>query len=261
MNPSIDFAQIGVVAHDGRPFGGPSVGVNFMRTYRLAALALPFLAVASAQAADLPNRGFAPAPAAAYYTPPAFSWTGFYVGLNGGYGWGSLGNVGNNTFGKPSGFTLGGTVGYNYQVNQFVMGVEGDLNWTNIDSTARTIIPGAPPTTSINTAGVNWMGTLRARVGFSLDRALIFATGGYAGASLDMKYNNLALVAAGSDTGWRNGWAVGGGIEYAFSRNISAKTEYLYTSFGSKDAFVATPYVTRGELTVSLVRAGVNYRF
>jgi len=230
-----------------------------MRTYRLAALALPFLAVASAHAADLPNRGFASAPAAAYYTPPAFAWTGFYVGLNGGYGWGSLGNIGDTTFGKPSGFTLGGTVGYNYQINQFVIGVEGDLNWTNIDSTARTLV--APASTVVSTAGVNWMGTLRARVGFSLNRALIFATGGYAGASLDMKYNDLTLAVAGKESSWRNGWVVGGGIEYAFTNNISAKTEYLYTSFAAQNVFGATPYVSRGELSVSLVRAGVNYRF
>lgn len=235
-----------------------------MRTYRLAALALPFLAVASAQAADLPNRGFAPAPAATYYTPPAFSWTGFYVGLNAGYGWGSLGNIGNNTFGKPSGFVVGGTLGYNYQINQFVIGVEGDLNWTNVDSTARTIaLVGAPPApaTVSSTGSVNWMGTLRARAGFALDRALIFATAGYAGASLDLKFNDITNGVGGKESGWRNGWAVGGGIEYAFSRNISAKTEYLYTSFASQNAFTGTPYVSRGELTVSLVRAGVNYRF
>ncbi|MDP2355586.1 MAG: porin family protein [Beijerinckiaceae bacterium] len=232
-----------------------------MRIYRLAALAFPFLAVASAQAADLPNRGYAPAPAAAYYTPPVFSWTGFYVGLNGGYGWGSLGNVGNTTFGKPSGFTLGGTLGYNYQINQFVVGLEGDLNWTNIDSTGRTLVGGPPASAVVSTAGVNWMGTLRARVGLSLDRALIFATGGYAGASLDTKFNDITLAIAGKDSGWRNGWAVGGGIEYAFSNNISAKTEYLYTSFGAKDVFAATPYASRGDLSVSLVRAGVNYRF
>ncbi len=235
-----------------------------MRTFRLAALAFPFIAVASAQAADLPNRGFAPAPMAQVYTPPPFSWTGFYVGLNGGYGWGSLGSIGDTTFGKPSGFVLGGTMGYNYQINQFVVGLEGDLNWTNVDSTARTItLVGAPPlpATVASTGSVNWMGTLRARAGFALDRALIFATAGYAGASLDLKFNDLTNAVGGKDSSWRNGWAVGGGIEYAFTRNISAKTEYLYTSFSSQDVFVGTPYVSRGELSMSMVRAGVNYRF
>ena len=235
-----------------------------MRTFRLAALAFPFIAVASAQAADLPNRGYAPPPMAAAYAPPAFSWTGGYIGLNGGYGWGSLGNIGDITFGEPSGFVLGGTLGYNYQINQFVIGVEGDLNWTNVDSTARTIaLVGAPPlpATVASTASVNWMGTLRARAGFALDRALIFATAGYAGASMDLQFVDLTNAVAGKDSGWRNGWAVGGGIEYAFTRNLSAKTEYLYTSFGSRDLFTGTPYVSRAELSMSMVRAGVNYRF
>lgn len=226
-----------------------------MRIVRLAALAFPLMAAASAHAADLPNRGFAPPPAAAVYVPPVFSWTGFYVGLNGGYGWGSLGSIGNATFGKPSGFTLGGTAGYNYQINQFVIGLEGDLNWTNIDSTERA------PGPVFSTADVNWMGTLRARAGFSLDRALLFVTGGYAGASLDAKFNDLLTPANGSESNWRNGWALGGGIEYAFTRNISAKTEYLYTSFGNQNVFTGTANASRADLSLSLVRAGVNYRF
>lgn len=233
-----------------------------MRTFRLAALALPLVAAASAQAADLPRRSYAPPPVAmAAYTPPPFSWTGFYVGLNAGYGWGSLGNVGNTTFGKPSGFVLGGTVGYNYQINQFVLGLEGDANWTNINSTARTLVGGPPASAVVSTANVSWMGTLRARAGYSVDRALLFVTGGYAGASLEHKYNDLTLAVGGSDSSWRNGWAAGAGIEYAFSRNISAKTEYLYTSFGAQDLFTGAPYVSRSELSISMVRAGVNYRF
>lgn len=235
-----------------------------MRMYRLAALALPFLAVASAQAADLPNRGFAPPPVAMSYSPPPFSWTGAYVGLNAGYGWGSLGDIGNTTFGKPSGFVLGGTLGYNHQLNRFVLGVEGDLNWTNVDSTARTIaLVGAPPApaTVASTADVKWMGTLRARAGFSVDRALLFVTGGYAGVSLDTRAADITNNVTRSVSNWRNGWAVGGGIEYAFTRNLSAKTEYLYTSFGNSTVFAATPYVARADLSMSLVRAGVNYRF
>lgn len=233
-----------------------------MHTFRLAALALPFVAVASAHAADLPGRNYAPPPAAVTaYAPPVFSWSGFYAGLNAGYGWGSLGNIGNTTFGKPKGFVLGGTLGYNHQINQFVLGVEGDINWTGMDSSARTLVGGPPASTVVNTADVKWMGTLRARAGVALDRALLFVTGGYAGASVNAKFNDLTLAVGGSDSNWRNGWAVGGGIEYAFTRNISAKTEYLYTSFGSKTAFGGTPYVSRAELSSSLVRTGVNYRF
>jgi outer membrane immunogenic protein len=236
-----------------------------MRILRLAALALPVIGAASAQAADLPRRAFAPAPAVAVYTPPAFSWTGFYIGVNAGYGWGSLGDAGNPTYGKPSGFVLGGTAGYNYQINQFVLGLEGDANWTNIDSSGRTLVAVAPapalPSAVVNTANVAWMGTLRARAGYSVDRALLFVTAGYAGASLEHTFDNLTAPATGSSSHWANGWAAGAGIEYAFSRNISAKTEYLYTSFGSQNQFSGTPYASRSELSMSLVRAGVNYRF
>ncbi|MBX9759954.1 MAG: porin family protein [Beijerinckiaceae bacterium] len=232
-----------------------------MRTFALAALALPLIAAASAQAADLPRRTYAAPPSVAAYVPPVFSWTGFYVGMNAGYGWGSLGGAGNTTFGKPSGFVFGGTAGYNYQINQFVLGVEGDINWTNVDSTGRTLVGALPARTVFNTADVSWMGTLRARAGYSVDRALLYVTAGYAGASLDQKYNDATLAIGGSDSSWRNGWAAGAGIEYAFTRNISAKTEYLYTSFSSQNLFNGTPYVAQSELSMSLVRAGVNYRF
>ncbi len=93
----------------------------------------------SAMAADLPTRKAPPAPQV-YAAPPVFSWTGFYVGVNGGWGGGSSGG----DFGSPTGGLVGGTVGYNYQVGQFVAGLEGDWDWADL-----------------NKSGVNTLGTLQ----------------------------------------------------------------------------------------------------
>lgn len=236
-----------------------------MRTFRFAVMTVPFAAIASAQAADLPRRTYAPPPvAAAPYTPPMFSWTGFYVGATAGYGWGDLGRVGNATYEKPSGFIGGITAGYNHQFDRFVIGIEGDLSWNNMDSSKREIIAIGTPAvdeTVVNSASVDMFSTVRLRAGFALDRALVFATAGYAGASLETKYSNLTAGVSGSSSNWRHGWVVGGGIEYAITRNLSIKSEYLYFSLGSASSFPGTPYVSRAELSGSIVRAGVNYRF
>jgi len=148
-----------------------------MRMIRYASLALPLLAAFPVSAADLPRRNFAPPPVAAYTPVSAFSWTGFYVGVNGGYSWASLGSIGNATFDRPSGFTLGGTAGYNQQFGNFVLGLEGDLNWSNIDSSRRqTITIAATPNAVVYASDVSWAGTLRVRAGYAVDRVLLYAT-------------------------------------------------------------------------------------
>ena len=126
-------------------------------------------------------------------------------------------------------------------MDNFVVGVEGDLARTNVDGT-----------TSTNSAKITSLGTLRARAGFAADRALVYGTAGYAGG------NTKVTSAAGSASKWENGYAVGAGIEYAFTNNISAKTEYLYTHLTDKNYNLAT--TTAGSNT-SAIRSGVNYKF
>ena len=94
--------------------------------------------------------------------------------------------------------------------------------------------------------------TARARAGFAMDRALLYVTGGYAGAE-----DKVSMPGFFSSTDWRSGGAFGGGIEYAFTNNISAKAEYIYAPFQSKS------YVpgAKSDLDLSLVRAGLNYKF
>ena len=232
-----------------------------MGMIRYASLALPLLAAFPVSAADLPRRNFAPPPVAAYTPVSAFSWTGFYVGVNGGYSWASLGSIGNATFDRPSGFTLGGTAGYNQQFGNFVLGLEGDLNWSNIGSSRRqTITIGATPNAVVYASDVNWAGTLRVRAGYAVDRVLLYATGGYAGASLDLAYTNVTASTSASQSKWVHGYALGVGLEYAFTRNLSGKAEYLYTALGDTGAFTGA-YAARADYSSSAVRMGVNYRF
>jgi outer membrane immunogenic protein len=197
----------------------------------------------SAMAADLPTRKAPPAPAQ-YYAPTVFNWTGFYVGVNGGWAGGSSGA----DFGSPNGGLIGGTVGYNYQIGQFVLGLEGDWDWADLKK-----------------SGVNALGsydnkidqvlTARARAGYAIDHALLFVTAGYAGAE-----DKISLPGFASSTDWRSGGAFGGGIEYAFTNNISAKAEYLYEPFADK-TYTDGVNSAKSKLNLNVVRAGLNYKF
>ena len=203
------------------------------------AAALSVLALGSAAvAADLPRRATAPAP---YVAPvPVFTWTGFYAGVNAGYGWGSQKGTADAAYGSLDGAQIGGTAGYNYQMGQIVLGMEGDMDWSNAKST-----------NGANVSKQTSIGTVRGRLGYSVDRVLLFTTGGYAGGSVERS------VGANSAKDWHNGYALGAGMEYAITNNVSAKAEYLYTDLASK----TDTGVSRAGLTQNTVRMGVNYRF
>lgn len=221
----------------------------------LAALAFVIPAIA-AHAADLPRRGpaLAPAPAQSLYAPPAFTWTGFYAGLNAGYNWGTTSGAAGQAFSGPSGSVAGATVGYNYQIGQIVVGAEAD--W-DIDGARSSRVFGA-----VN--GVNSLSnvaSLRARLGFAADRALVYATGGYAGGTLSGSLLDPAAVPTYYTTSaWRNGYSLGAGIEYAFTDKVSGKAEYIFNSLASQTVF-APPRLTTLGVNESTVRAGVNYHF
>ncbi len=192
-----------------------------------------------ASAADLPRRNTAPT---AYVAPvPVFTWTGLYAGVNAGYSWGSQKGAADATYGSLDGAQVGGTIGYNYQMGQIVLGVEGDDAWNQ----ARGSKAGAI-SKSTNVA------TARGRIGYAVDRVLLFTTAGYAGGAVDR------TVGGASASDWHNGYALGGGMEYAFTSNVSAKAEYLYTDLTSKSE---TAVPSRAGLTANTVRMGVNYRF
>lgn len=206
------------------------------------------LAAASAFAADLPYRKAPPA----YFAPPppVFTWTGFYVGVNGGGSFGDFTNGGKTLFGSASGGMVGGTIGYNLQYSQYVFGIEADLDWADVNG-SKTF---ANPLTTKST--VDAFGTIRARAGYSIDRALLFVTGGYAGADVSAKVSN-GIVSL-SDSQYMNGWVIGAGVEYAFTNNISAKAEYLYSQLGPNNYF--NNAISSG-VNLNTVRVGLNYHF
>jgi outer membrane immunogenic protein len=221
-----------------------------MKKFLLASAAVAALA-SGAQAADL---GAPRAPVAAAVIAPAFSWTGFYLGAHVGYGWaqaryddfaGTTASVNaNGVFGGIQG-------GYNWQMNNFVFGLEADVAAGGM---RRTFDLGGGDTYR---ASVPFLSSVRARAGLAADRALFYVTGGLGVATLQDRWNIGGVVTTASST--RAGYTVGGGIEYAFTPNWTAKAEYLYYGFGDRrNQLVAGDRVRTDIHTVKL---GINYLF
>ncbi|WP_375163905.1 outer membrane protein [Phenylobacterium sp.] len=176
-----------------------------------------------------------------------FTWTGFYVGVNAGYGWNDGGDddlvfEDATIFGdrdNDGGFVGGGQIGYNYQIGSFVVGLEGDIQYADFGGVNYDF----GPLGIYENDNDDWFGTVRARAGVAFDRALIYATGGFA------------------FTDNRNGWTVGGGLEYAFTNNLSAKIEGLYVNLEEEDFTFAGTTFSTGETDFGVVRAGLNFRF
>ncbi len=230
----------------------------------LLAVALALAAGGQALAADLPQPGPPPPRAPATYVPvpvPVFTWSGIYVGVNGGYGFGDGVFSPGGTVSNVDGFLAGGTVGGNYQWGQFVVGVEGDWDWSNLNGTTFSTGGGC------NLAGCetqsDWLATVRGRAGYAWDRILFYGTGGVA-------FGNLQAAAGGLpfSSSTQVGWTAGAGIEYAFTPNLTAKVEYLYVDLGNQSCGASYCYNVAGigpatsvSLTETVVRAGINYKF
>ncbi|WBL80685.1 outer membrane beta-barrel protein [Bradyrhizobium xenonodulans] len=283
-----------------------------MRIAAIAGSALLF-GVVAANAADIAVKA-RPMPVAAQ----VFSWTGFYVGANVGGAWspssgssdfgpvipaflvlppvaaiptlvpGGLGTLAGD--GGRSGVIGGGQIGYNWQVNQFVLGVEADAVGSGLKggsaSASRTsgaplFAPAVTQTVTVDFGQIDWMATFRGRAGVTVDRALFYVTGGAAVAEIGgstttvvhspgiaVPAGTFTATNGGSTTRW--GWTVGGGIEWAFNPNWSLAGEYRYTDFGSRSVAFTIPDGLGGvfatgtsssHLTVQQATVRVNYRF
>jgi outer membrane immunogenic protein len=246
-----------------------------MKKFLNAGVALVGLATSGgAFAADMPVKA-PPLPPAAEPT-----WTGPYVGVNLGAATNDWKFTDIDQFGYflPSGpnttfwndhrtaLTGGGQLGYNIQLRQFVIGVEGDVDVTDATSNA-TFVPSvyAPIT---GTTKMRWMSTLRGRVGFlPLPNALLYATGGWAWARFSDGWGDLNAAANGgylSSDHIRNGGVVGGGLEYMFARHWTARLEGLYADFGSSTEtahYASGYYRTRFEHSAAIVRGGLNFKW
>jgi outer membrane immunogenic protein len=256
----------------------------------VSAVSLSITGLGAASAADMAVK------ASPMVAPVAvYNWTGFYIGGNVGYGWGN----GDTFFNPlPSGVTfvnllpqtlspdpkgvLGGAqAGYNWQVGRFVLGVEADIQGADISGTATqspiiqnnaTPFPGAGFLSTHEK--LEWFGTARLRAGYTpVDRLLLYVTGGVAygdvnySAQTDFRpVGTVQYPAAFTKT--KVGWTAGGGAEWAFAQNWSAKVEYLYMDLGNEST-VANPVPANPPFQVGynwktqeqLVRVGVNYKF
>jgi outer membrane immunogenic protein len=236
------------------------------------------LAASSALAADL-SISSEPIPGSA----PVISWTGFYAGLNGAYGWGSSGAalispiVGSGVnVTSISGALVGGTVGYNWQTSSnFVFGVEADAAAGKIGGTSfLPNVPTAAGTTA--TMNLNWLATVRARLGWTTNSfggpTLWYITGGAAWAGATRYVQNFYNPGV-TTTATYAGWTVGAGVEHAITSHWSIKAEYLYVDLGSADhigGYGGGPIppnppsvleTTRVSAKTQLVRFGINYKF
>lgn len=233
----------------------------------LLAGATAFALTQAASAADLPVK------APVYKAPmaaPAYNWTGFYVGGNVGYSWGRQDDfVAGTTLGSVNvnGVIGGGQIGYNWQMNQIVLGVEADFQGSGQKGDGSfTGAPGLiPASTFTYTDKLEWFGTVRARAGYAIDRWLPYVTGGWAWGRGSISGGVTGgLTASGSGSNDYSGWTVGGGVEYAFLNNWSAKVEYLYIDFGNGPSATLTPsaaVLSAGRLTDNIARVGLNYKF
>ncbi|MPZ58227.1 MAG: outer membrane beta-barrel protein [Rhizobiales bacterium] len=223
-----------------------------------------------AEAADI--RQPPPAVKAPAYVEPLFTWTGFYIGGNIGYGWSDgSGTVTNTGFfpaaigargpvsGDGDGILGGVQIGYNWQSGAFVYGIETDFQFSGGEGDFRgRVAPGAANRFA-GTAKNEWFGTIRGRLGYAVDTWLVYVTGG--GAYTHNKIDGVTgtgVPFSASETGWT--WTVGGGVEAALWANWSVKAEYLYLA--TPDS-VPTPVGTSidGDVDTHVIRVGVNYRF
>ena len=194
-----------------------------------------------------------------------FNWTGAYAGAQVGYGWAdteaSTGPVLglNQTYDYESeGFTGGFHGGYNLQRQGFVYGIEADIDFADLDGSS----VGSLGTLSHQTE-VNWIGSLRARVGFAADRTLFYVTGGWAFGEVDVTQRSVVGPAISATfTDIRHGWTLGGGVERAVTNNLTARLEYRYTDLGDYDVSNSVlSALDNSDVTIHAIRAGVSYKF
>lgn len=186
----------------------------------------------------------------------AFSWTGFTAGVQGGYTWtdqeflGILvpsGTVDTNS----NGGVLGGFAGFNYQLsNNIVLGVEGDFERNFGDGTYTVLAP------DFYQFGMDWQGSVRGRVGYAFDRALVYGTAGWA-----VGRGYLDVPNFGKEKETFNGYTVGAGVDYAFTDMIFGRIEYRYTDFGDKNYDFPVAPVLNSDITQQAVRVGLGVKF
>jgi outer membrane immunogenic protein len=240
----------------------------------------------TAFAADLLNYGAEPVMAPV----PAFDWTGFHVGISGGYGFNaddpSYSYTDVPSFIVPllptsidlsgDGGLIGGSVGFDKQINWVVLGVEGDFSGTDFGGNATFLNPpspaiGFPPLKFSTSYNVDWFSTIRGRAGAAFGRFLVYGTGGLAFADVSL-HESVAVGApgsgalVGSDEGTKTGWTAGGGAALALTDHITVKAEALYYDLGHVSLSATQPdnpssQQVEQDVAGVIVQGGINYKF
>jgi outer membrane immunogenic protein len=219
-----------------------------------------------------------------YSAPESPSWTGGYIGVTGGYGWGDsdfeadvVDSADNTSIIGSSdgsidvdGFLLGAQAGYDFDFgNGMVLGAVGDMAWSDMDGD--TCVNNAPgcvgdPDDSYGFAEIDWLATVRVRAGFSTGSALFYGTGGLAIADADASATFIEGAAdpRRSDSNTHFGWVIGAGAEYRMTENMSLGAEYLHVELGREEYAMrgtAVDVLSDSDLTLDILKASVNYRF
>lgn len=274
-----------------------------MKLAPLAVLALFAAGLSPAQASDLVPAApvfklpsiFSQPETSAKNAPP-ISWQGAHVGVNFGHGWGNVDTTGNTMtttgplVGLPNnwfpsttftgangnddfqGILGGGQIGYDWQVNNIVFGIEGDYQGADINR-SDWFLGSANGPLYVKSAGIDQFATIRGRLGYAFDNVLVYGTGGAAFGKLDSGLTiqpgtfaaPIGAPFSASNSTWKTGWTAGAGVEVAMSRNWSARMEYLHLDFDRAgvdfDFGNAGSAHSNGKITSDIVRAGLNYRF
>lgn len=210
-----------------------------------------------------------------------YTWDGVYAGLQAGYSWNSVGwtfdnanffNIdgdvvlsGNHKL-TADGFTGGGTVGYNYQNDDWVMGLEGEILGTQAHRTV--ISPFFPITDRIHTSS-RWLTAIKARAGHAHQDWLAYFSGGWAGGHISLQFQDSVDNVGASSNRWVNGWVIGGGVEYRLDENISFGLSYEYVRLlsnnlvlrciGCNNTFAPENPIVKAHLNKQIIAARLNY--
>jgi outer membrane immunogenic protein len=243
-----------------------------MRFALLATVSVAALGLSAAKAADLTG---APTYKAAPLAAPIWNWTGVYLGLNAGGGIARDSTVQTITPAptrdvlaafttSPAGFIGGGQAGYNYQfAPNWVAGFEADLQGANQSESTCTFV-----CAFTTTQRLNWLGTIRGRLGYTNGDWMYYVTGGgaWAGIKEDFAYVPFGPISGVATASSRttSGWTVGGGVETHLMGNWTGKVEYLYVDLGSIGDTITIPgpsiVSTSSNIRDHVIRAGVNYK-
>jgi outer membrane immunogenic protein len=242
-----------------------------MKRWIGATAALAALGAVSAQAADLAPRPYTKAPA---YVAPVYNWGGFYVGAHIGYGWGRAHTdqfLANGTFDQNNtldrdGVFGGGQIGYNLMLSpNWLIGIEADISGADIKGSADNVNGTA---TIHSRSTVDYFGTVRGRLGYAVDNVLFYGTGGllWAHGTVNRDVTVGAITENSSFTTSPTGWTAGGGVEWGFLPNWSAKVEYLYGELKTSGDLTFATFVRAdrhldSNTQLHSIRVGVNYHF